>query len=37
MIRNIILDEENWVGCGLCVSGCHQGAIKLDDEKRLFS
>lgn len=39
MIRNIIsIDEEKCVGCGLCVSGCHQGALKVIDGKaRLIS
>jgi len=39
VIRNIIsIDEEKCVGCGLCASGCHQGALKVIDGKaRLIS
>lgn len=39
MKRNIIsIDEEKCVGCGLCASGCHQGALKVIDGKaRLIS
>lgn len=39
MKRNIIsIDEAKCVGCGLCASGCHQGALKVIDGKaRLIS
>lgn len=34
MKRNIIsINEEKCVGCGLCVSGCHQGALQIVDGK----
>lgn len=34
MVRNIIsIDEEKCVGCGLCVTGCHQGALEIVDGK----
>ncbi len=34
MIRNIIkIDEARCVGCGLCVSACHEGAIGMDNGK----
>lgn len=32
--RQIIeIDQDKCVGCGLCITGCHQGAIKLIDGK----
>jgi ferredoxin len=39
MIRKIIrIDEEKCNGCGVCVSACHEGALKLIDGKaRLIS
>lgn len=39
MKRTIIkIDEEKCNGCGLCVSGCHEGAIQMIDNKaRLVS
>ncbi|GAB6154377.1 4Fe-4S binding protein [Desulfosporosinus burensis] len=39
MLRNIIkIDEEKCNGCGLCVTACHEGALKLIDGKaRLVS
>ena len=34
MIRRIInIDEEKCNGCGQCVTGCHEGALQLIDEK----
>ena len=34
MVKNVIqIDEEKCVGCGLCVSACHEGAIGLVDGK----
>ena len=34
MIRKIIkIDEEKCVGCGLCASACHEGAIEMIDGK----
>lgn len=34
MKRTVIkIDEEKCTGCGLCVSGCHEGALQLIDEK----
>ncbi len=39
MKRTIIkIDEEKCNGCGLCVSGCHEGALQIiDDKARLIS
>ena len=39
MKRTIIkIDEEKCNGCGICVSGCHEGALQLIDNKaRLIS
>jgi len=39
MKRTIInIDEEKCTGCGLCISGCHEGALQLIDGKaRLIS
>ena len=39
MQRDIInIDEEKCNGCGLCISGCHEGALALVDGKaRLIS
>ena len=39
MIRKIVkIDEEKCNGCGLCISGCHEGALQLIDGKaRLVS
>lgn len=34
MLRKIIkIDEEKCVGCGLCASACHEGAIEMIDGK----
>ena len=34
MKRTIIqIDEEKCNGCGLCISGCHEGALQLIDGK----
>lgn len=34
MLRKIIkIDEEKCVGCGLCASACHEGAIEMVDGK----
>ncbi len=39
MKRTIIkIDEEKCNGCGICVSGCHEGALQIiDDKARLIS
>lgn len=39
MKRTIIkIDEEKCTGCGLCVTGCHEGALQIiDDKARLVS
>ena len=39
MKRTIIkIDEEKCTGCGVCVSGCHEGALQIiDDKARLVS
>ena len=39
MKRTIIkIDEEKCTGCGLCVSGCHEGALQMvDDKARMIS
>ncbi len=39
MKRTIIkIDEEKCTGCGLCVTGCHEGALQIiDDKARLIS
>ena len=39
MKRTIIkIDEDKCNGCGLCVSGCHEGALQIiDDKARLIS
>ncbi|HNW70613.1 MAG TPA: 4Fe-4S binding protein [Bacteroidales bacterium] len=39
MKRTIIkIDEEKCTGCGLCVGGCHEGALQIiDDKARLVS
>lgn len=37
MIRTIIkIDEERCNGCGLCVSGCHEGALQLINGKAVM-
>ncbi len=39
MKRTIIkIDEDKCTGCGLCVTGCHEGALQIiDDKARLIS
>ncbi|MDD5571384.1 MAG: 4Fe-4S binding protein, partial [Bacteroidales bacterium] len=39
MKRTIIkIDEDKCTGCGLCVEGCHEGALQIiDDKARLVS
>jgi ferredoxin len=39
MKRTIIkIDEEKCTGCGICVNGCHEGALQIiDDKARLIS
>jgi len=39
MKRTIIrIDEEKCTGCGICVSGCHEGALQIiDDKARIVS
>lgn len=37
MKRTIIkIDEEKCNGCGLCVKGCHEGALQLIDGKAVM-
>ena len=37
MKRTIIkIDEEKCNGCGLCVQGCHEGALQLIDGKAVM-